>query len=446
MAVVTVAVVTVAVVTVAVVGAVAVGGGRAAAAGNGGAGRAAVLAPVAATASAHGVPAFYRPPPRLSPGPAGSLIRAERVTGVPGVPKKATVWRILYRSRSIYGADIAVSGYVVVPPGRAPSGGFPVLAWAHGTTGVADECAPSLFHSSGGQGPYLLPDLDAYLSAGLMVAATDYQGLGTPGIHPYLLGESEGRGVLDAARAVRQLPGVRASRTVLIYGHSQGGQAALFAGEMAPSYAPDLHVVGVVAAAPATNLGLIVSVADTPEGADVLLFELPALYSWTQTYRDLPVTDVFTAAGARLAASLVTTGCQATLAATVARQHITPARLYQPGIDSNAVVLAHGRRNDPGRVRTAAPLLVVQGTADTTVPPALTDLYVTHMACPVKDHIDYVHVPGATHGTIVFAAEPVIVHFFQTRLHGATTPTTCGRPGDVTTAALRGVTSERPLP
>jgi alpha-beta hydrolase superfamily lysophospholipase len=401
--------------------------------GHDAAGKAAILPPVAAAASAHGVPAFYTPPRPLPAGAPGTLIRAQRVDDVPGVPGDATVWRILYRSRSIYGADIAVSGYVVIPPGPAPRRGFPVIAWAHGTTGVAHVCAPSLFNTLEGQGPYLMPDIGAYLRAGDIVAATDYQGLGTPGIHPYLLGESEGRGVLDAARAAALLPGTHASRTVLIYGHSQGGQAALFAGELAPTYAPELRVVGVVAAAPATDLRLIVSVADTAEGQSVLLFELPALYSWAETYRDLPLSDIFTPSGAALAATLVDTGCQNHLVAAVARAHITPADLYQPDVDTNGQVLAHGRLNDPGRRRTAAPLLVVQGTADTTVPPALTNLFVTTVACPVGDRIDYVHVTGATHGQVVFQAVPVIMAWMAQRLRTAPAPTTCGRAGDATT-------------
>ena len=397
------------------------------------AGRPAILAPVPASASAHGVPAFYTPPDPLPPGAPGTILRAERVTHVPGVPSDATVWRVLYRSLSIYGTDIAVSGYVVVPPGPAPRGGFPVIAWAHGTTGVADVCAPSLFNNLEGQGPYVMPDISLYLRAHDIVAATDYEGLGTPGIHPYLLGESEGRGVLDAARAAGHIPGVHASRTVLIYGHSQGGQAALFAGELAPSYAPDLRVVGVVAAAPATSLSLIVSVADTPEGQSVLLFELPALYSWARTYRDLPLSDIFTPSGATLAASLVETGCQNHLVDAINRAHVTTAELYQPDVDTNSDVLAHGRLNDPGRRRTGAPLLVVQGTADPTVPPALTDLFVTRTACPRGDRIDYVHVAGATHDTVVFQAVAVIMPWMQARLGGAPAPTTCGRPGDVAT-------------
>jgi pimeloyl-ACP methyl ester carboxylesterase len=388
---------------------------------------------VPASASAHGVPAFYTPPDPLPGGPPGSLIRTERVTDVPGVASRATVWRVLYRSRSIYGSDIAVSGYVVVPPGPPPPGGFPVIAWAHGTTGVADVCAPSLFNSLEGQGPYLMPDIDRYLAAHDIVAATDYEGLGTPGVHPYLLGQSEGRSVLDAARAARRLPGVHASRTVVIYGHSQGGQAALFAGELAPRYAPDLHVVGVVAAAPATDLKAIVSIADTPTGSELLLFELPALDSWARTYRDLPLTDIFTSSGARLAASLVDTGCQNRLTSTVAAEGITPAELYQPDVDTNPAVLAHGALNNPGRTRTTSPLLIVQGTKDTTVPAALTDQFVSGTACPIGDRVDYVHVTGATHGQVVFRAVPVITAWMARRLRGEPAPTTCGRPNDMST-------------
>jgi pimeloyl-ACP methyl ester carboxylesterase len=383
--------------------------------------------------AATGVPAFYTPPRPLPPGAPGALIRTEKVTGVPGVPAGATVWRILFHSRTIYGQDIAESGYVVVPGGKAPPGGYPILSWAHGTTGFAGICAPSLFTSQGGVGPYVLPGLADYLQAGFVVAATDYQGLGTPGIHPYLLGESEGRGVLDAARAARLLPGVHTSSTVMIYGHSQGGQAALFAGQLAPTYAPQLHVVGVVAAAPATNLSTIVSVLTTSVGQGILIFTLPVAYTWAETYRDLPLSDLFTAGGEKVAASVVTQGCLPALGQAIAARHLTTGEVFQPGAATNPVVVAHAKLNDPGRVKTSAPILVVQGTADTTVPPALTDDYVTKMACPIGDTVDYFHVTGATHGTIVTVSVPTIVAWMTQRLGGTTAPTTCGRPGDVAT-------------
>ena len=390
---------------------------------------AATTTPTTAATTTTGIPvgadpsAFYVPSDPLAPGPPGSLLRAEVVTGVAGVPAGATMWRILYRSRSIYDDDIAVSGYVVVPPGPVPAGGWDVVSWAHGTTGITPSCDPSMFRGR----PYLLPDLADFLRAGHVVAATDYEGLG--GLQPYLVGESEGRGVLDAARAAHQLPGVAVSPTTLIYGHSQGGHAALFAAEMAPSYAPDLRVVGVAAAAPATGLSLILAVAGTPTGQGALSFLIEAGWSWAHTYRDLPPTDLFTPAGVSLA-PVLTAGCLLDTLTGIASRKVSGSDVFLPGLASSPVVGAHARLNDPGRVRTAAPILVVQGTADTTVPPALTDAYVDDMACPVGDSIDYLHVDGATHATIPQAAAPDVLAWMADRLAGRPPPTTCGAPGD----------------
>jgi alpha-beta hydrolase superfamily lysophospholipase len=402
-----------------------------------------VLKTVAADVGATGIPTFYTAPHPLPAGAPGKLIRIEKVTGVPGVPDGATVWRILFHSRSIYGADIAESGYVIVPSGAAPAGGFPIVSWAHGTTGFAGICAPSLFTSQGGVGPYLLPGLADFLNAGFVVAATDYQGLGTPGVHPYLLGESEGRGVLDAARAARLVPGLDTSKTVMIYGHSQGGHAALFAGQLAPTYAPELRIVGVVGAAPATGLSTILGVATTPTtGQEILVFTLPVAYTWAVTYRDLPISDVLTTKGAQVAPSVVTHGCLPEVVRAIATQHLTPATVFRPNASTNSVVLAHAKLNDPGHTRTGAPMLIVQGTADTTVPPALTDSFVQTLACPIGDTVDYLHVNGATHGTVVNEAAPAIVTWMTDRLHGTTAPTTCGKKGDVETVTYSSGSSQ----
>ena len=158
-----------------------------------------------------------------------------------------------------------------------------------------------------------------YLNAGWLIAATDYQGLGvSEGIHPYLVGASEGQGVLDAAQAARQLPHLRVSGTVLVYGHSQGGQAALFAGELAPSYAPSLQVIGVVAAAPATGLSEIVAVLGQINKPDDLAYFTLIGWTWSQTYPGLPASDVFTASGALFARQIVTGHCDNGLVAALA--------------------------------------------------------------------------------------------------------------------------------
>jgi len=381
------------------------------------------------------IPTFYTSPRPLPPASPGTLIRSVKITGVTGVPAGATVWRLLFHSTTIYGADEAESGYVIAPSRVAPAGGYPIIAWAHGTSGFAAQCAPSLFtDTGGGSGPYLIPGLDRYLKAGYVIAAADYQGLGVAdGVHPYLLGASEGMAVLDATRAARQLAGLRTSGTVIIYGHSQGGHAALFAAQMAPSYAPELHVIGVVAAAPATGLSTLIAVIGTPVGSQFMPYSIPTAYSWSQTYRDLPITEIFSAAGARFASTEVTRGCSDQVAAAIAAHHLRPAQVFLPGAGDDPVVVAHARANDPGNVRTLFPMLVVQGTADGTVPPALTDSFVTTKACPIGDTVQYLHVPGATHGTVVFEAAPTIVAWMDARLSGQPAPTTCGRPGDVST-------------
>ncbi|QJU55800.1 alpha/beta fold hydrolase [Herbiconiux sp. KACC 21604] len=190
---------------------------------------------------------FYTLP---SPAPAaapGTLLRTEPL---PSAPAGAVAWRVLYHSADVLGNDIVVSGVVVAPDGEPPQGGRPVVSWAHPTTGAAARCAPSV-----GIDPFdLIEGLDDLLDAGYVVAATDYSGMGVEGPDSYLIGETEGNNVLDAARAARALDGAGAGDELVLWGHSQGGQAALFAAERAESYAPELQLKAVGVAAPATDL------------------------------------------------------------------------------------------------------------------------------------------------------------------------------------------------
>jgi acetyl esterase/lipase len=120
------------------------------------------------------------------------------------------------------------------------------------------------------------------LAKGYVVVATDYPGLGTPGIHPYLIGISEARAVLDSVRAARNLPHTGASNRFAVWGHSQGGHAALYTGELAASYAPELRLVGVAAAAPATYLAdLFDADKDTATGKELTAM---TIYAWSKLY------------------------------------------------------------------------------------------------------------------------------------------------------------------
>ena len=180
--------------------------------------------------------AFYKPPSPLPGKGHGGLIWARKLTGTAALKGGAGNRLVLYRSTGVDGKPVAVSGTVSVPKGQAPKGGWPVITWGHGTTGIADACAPSRDSASNpahGLIAYAYPLLQRWLKAGYAVVRTDYEGLGTPGDHPYLIGRSEGYSMLDTVRAARKLD-KRLGRRVIIAGHSQGGQAALWAASLAP--------------------------------------------------------------------------------------------------------------------------------------------------------------------------------------------------------------------
>ncbi len=220
----------------------------------------------------------------LAPYSNGALIRSQPIEGT---PDGAAAYRVLYRSEGLHGEPIAVSGVVIIPAGPLPPNGRPIVAWAHPTTGIVSKCAPSLarvvFQSIQG--------LHEMLRRGFVVAATDYPGLGTAGPHPYLVGISEGRAVLDSVRVARQMPGAGGGRMFAVWGHSQGGQAALYTGILAQSYAPDLRLVGIAAAAPATDLAtLLADDLDTSGGKNITAM---TLWSWSRVY-GAPMSNVVT--------------------------------------------------------------------------------------------------------------------------------------------------------
>ncbi|MGS2648366.1 alpha/beta fold hydrolase [Streptosporangium sp. LJ11] len=192
-----------------------------------------------------------------SEGP-GRLVSAKAIAGLDPVLGSVAgrADRITYRSRSLSGEDIVVSGALLKPKGRAPKGGWPVVSWAHGSSGISDRCAPSSVPNKDGK-----VDLYGYgalvaelLKAGYAVAATDYEGLGTTGEHPYIVADSEGRGVIDAVRAAVQADSTLSTSWFAV-GHSQGGQAAIAAGELSKSWGEGLDFRGTVGLAPVTDVG-----------------------------------------------------------------------------------------------------------------------------------------------------------------------------------------------
>jgi Secretory lipase len=198
---------------------------------------------------------FYSPPEPLGDGRPGDVIRAEPMDAylVPGVRFRARAWRILYRSTSAVGEPTAVSGTVLVPHGRS-HGPRPLVGYAVGTHGIGDAAAPSRLLSRGLDWEAGL--IAMLLTRGWAVALTDYQGLGTPGDHTYMVGRALGPNVLDAMRAARELHPAElpVQGPAAIIGYSEGGAAAAWAAQLQPTYAPDVPLVGVAAGAAAADL------------------------------------------------------------------------------------------------------------------------------------------------------------------------------------------------
>src|SRR4051794_34763465 len=218
---------------------------------------AALLLAPSASAKAPGGTAFYDPPSPLAGKTHGDFIwwRPDDANGNMRITSRGRDYLVLYRSTGIKGTPVAESAEVLLPPDRTPpKGGWPIVAWAHGTTGLADKCAPTRMpRQMDAYTTHLRAQLFGYFKAGYAVVAPDYEGLGTPGVHPYLIGGSEGRSVLDSVRAARKIE-PRLSKSVAIMGHSQGGHAALWAAALAPRYTPELRVRGTVAYAPASHV------------------------------------------------------------------------------------------------------------------------------------------------------------------------------------------------
>jgi alpha-beta hydrolase superfamily lysophospholipase len=296
--------------------------------------------------------------------PAGvTLGTIRRVEPMPGAPGRVDAFRILYVSTDLDGGHRAVSGAVIVPPGPASAGGRGIVAWAHATTGVAPRCAPSLLPGFFQK----IPALATLLADGFVVVATDYPGLGTLGTHPYLVGTSEARAVLDSVRAARAPPQVAAGSRFAIWGHSQGGHAALFAGELTRSYAPELSLQGVAVAAPATDLA---ATLQRDVGSNVgRIITTYALWSWSRVFGaslDGVVDDRAKPAFERVAADCAEP-LREGLRLSSDAAGLEPAFL----VASPATVAPWNdllRQNLPGRERIGAPIFIAQSDVDEIVP------------------------------------------------------------------------------
>ncbi len=350
---------------------------------------------------------FYNTPSLIPANAPGTIIRFETMNA-PFPESQA--WRVLYTSTGINGEPIVVSGMVFAPTGPVPPGGRPVVSWAHPTTGIEDPCAPS-------RSPKPYDDVQGladFLNLGWVVVATDYQGLGTDGMHPYLVGASEAQGTIDIVRAARNMNETGASSNYFVFGHSQGGQAALFAGQMASAYAPELQLLGVAAAAPA---GLLVPLfqSDKNTAAGAVLGSY-AVVSWSDIFGYDEATVVKSSLRDRVHAvseKCVVGGSRLSDIELGINDLILKGRMWSADPATTAPWSNQFALNTAAQSPITTPLLLTQGTADKIITPSTTaELTAMYVAMGNNQATEQV-MDGVDHMKAGKASVPYVVPFFQ---------------------------------
>lgn len=348
-------------------------------------------------------PAFYDPPLLTGTGEPGEIVRVEKIPWVLRTPG----WRVLYRSTDHRGKPSIVSGLLVAPAGSPPTGGWPVVAVAHGTAGLPRGAAPSMtLHANSDETAFVYAsNIRPFVDAGYAVAYTDYQGLGAPGGHSYLVGATEAANVLDSIRAIRRFSEIPVSDRVFVWGHSQGGHAAAFAVQHAPRYAPELTFAGAVLLAPAAELRQITDhVLDRKDRCYLPMLVMLTIASWGEAYPELNADDVLTPLG-RLLAGPTTERLRMSYGALFCWPFTTGQLFHADALDTWTRYLDE---NTPGHEPLGVPVLIQQGDADDIIPPATNYAFANRLRASGED-VTLETYPDRNHLDVLDPALPAAI-------------------------------------
>ncbi len=349
---------------------------------------------------------LYVPPSPLPAGKSGDIIQ---ITTPAQQPNGSSVIKMLYLSTTATGTPTAVSGLVYLPVYTKSDAA--ILAYAHGTTGLDDRCAPSK-QSSNSEPSQATAQ---FLSDGYIVTATDYEGLGTPGVHPYVVGRSEGPNVLDSIRAARILS--RTTGKSVVWGHSQGGGATLWAAELAPTYAPDAQVVGVAAGAPAVELKLLSAALRTSPFFGYIFM---AGAGFKAAYPNLDESQVYTPVGLQ-AVDFASKNCFETVAQFQGKPPEDYIKADPASVEPFATYLED---NTPGNLATTVPIFIYHGDKDEQIP-VVGSLLMFNRACKTGGFtIERQTYPDQTHVSVIAKAMTDILAYLADRLAGKPAPST----------------------
>ena len=341
----------------------------------------------------------------------GTLLARQEI----GAPDGMRAWAIAYASTGVHEEPITVTGLVLAPASSAGAP-RPVVALGHWSVGIADQCAPS--RRGIGPGSTVAVVGIPFVRAGDVVVATDYPGLGTAGTAAFLIGSLEGTATLDAALAARSMPEAAAGSRVALVGHSQGGQAALWAAQEAAAHASELTIVAVAAVSP---VGDLVEIARAGFGASggrspwINATELVA--SWADLF-GLDARPILTDAGAHLAADL--------RARCPGDVRVSASPLASDPLEAPAW-RARLAAESAGGAAIDAPVWISHGTADRLVPIA-SSRAVRDRFCALGGDVTLTELPGVDHtGAIVDAGRvDAVVTWVQDRFAGTASPNGCG--------------------
>ena len=360
---------------------------------------------------------FYIPPNPLPSGNSGDIIRYEPLS----VPTPyGTGYRILYMSERTDGKKVATSGTIFIPTGSVPTNGRPVVAWAHGTVGMGSVCAPSR-----AQNPFVnISWLSEMLQRGYIVVATDYYGLGTPGVQRYLIGKDEAYDVLNSVRAAEKFPDSNASRSFALWGLSQGGHAVLFAASLAADYVPEFHLAAVAAAAPAAQLSALMSQQYNLGVSWIIGPEIAV--SWPIVYPDVILSDVVSGSGLRNYKRIAQKCVLQEVGEATIREDLKDSFFR---IDPDNIPSWNKAFSDqtPNPLPKNISLLVVQSLSDTVVLPNTTALFNKRL-CDGGSNITMMWLSDVAHQNTANVAGPTVASWFEDRFNGLPVQSTCTQP------------------
>jgi pimeloyl-ACP methyl ester carboxylesterase len=346
-----------------------------------------------ASITMHGPDSFYDPPSD-APRKRGALLRSEPLKDVI-LPASIQGWRILYGT-TVDDSTPATAVATVFASTDSSAGPRPVIAWEHATTGLLQKCMPSLL-SVPTKG---ILERDRIVMAGWVVVATDYSFAEKGGPHPYLVGEA--RAALDSVRAARQMSELALDKRVVVWGHSQGGHAALWTGIVGPRYAPDLEIRGIAAIAPAANIKNILAMNVEMDKR----FGPYLARSYSRFYPDIKFEQAIRPEALDAARQIVNL-CDFLPPEDPERVEALARTFEGPALatSSNKALEARLEQNAAdGAIQ--APVVIAQGLSDVVVPPSATNAYVEER-CAAGQRLEYWTFAGRDHLTIIQPGTPL---------------------------------------